>query len=189
MFGGRKIMDGFMDKIAHRFGTAGEVIRANSEAEARTLRDSKERIRALEASVEEMKRLSLKCAELNELTEQLARGAIERLEESDKGGGLSPEEFSKLTDALNDIKSEMTEAFKAQEENTHKENVRVYRNVQAAIVEELKQQSEAIAAEHVHMERKVRGIKPVAIIALVFSGISMTGIIAVLLMMLNIITF
>ena len=181
-------MDGFMDKIAHRFGTAGDMIRANSEAEARTLRDSKERIRALEASVEEMKRLSLKCAELNELTEQLARGAIERLEESDKGG-LNPEEVSKITDALKDIKSEMTEAFKAQEENTHKENVRVYRNVQAAIVEELKQQSEAIAAEHIHMEKKVRGIKPVAIIALVFSGISMAGILAVLLMMLNIITF
>ena len=188
MFGGRRKMDGFMDKIAHKFGTAGEMIRANSEAEARTLKDSKERIRALEANVEEMKRLSLKCAELNELTEQLARGAIERLEES-KDGSLSSEDVAKFTTAIDDLKKEMSESFKAQEENTHKENVRVYRNVQAAIVEELKQQSEAIAAEHIHMEKKVRGTKPIAIIALVFSGISMVGICAVLLLMLNIISF
>ena len=172
MFGGRK-MDGFMDKIAQKFGSAGEVIKANSEAEARTLKESKERIKALEASVEEMKRLSLKCAEINELTTQLAKGAIERLEDAHDASGISAEE----------------ESFRAQEENVHKENVRVYRNVQASIVEELKQQSEAIAAEHRHMEKKVRGTKPIAIIALVFSGVSMVGIIAQLLLSLKIISF
>ncbi|MCR4729022.1 MAG: hypothetical protein K5796_10330 [Lachnospiraceae bacterium] len=188
MFGGRK-MDGFMDRIAQKFGSAGEVIKANSEAEARTLKESKERIKALEASVEEMKRLSLKCAEINELTTQLAKGAIERLEDAGSASGVSTEEISTLTEAMDGLKAQMEESFKNQEENVHKENVRVYRNVQASIVEELKQQSEAIAAEHRRMEKKVRGTKPIAIIALVFSGVSMVGIIAQLLISLNIISF
>ena len=65
------------------------------------------------------------------------------------------------------------------------ENVRVYRNVQAAVIEELKQQSEAIAIQHLHIEKKIRGIKPCAIIALVFSGISMVGVAVALYILIS----
>lgn len=207
-------MDGFMDKIAHRLSSAGDVIKANSEADARSLKEARARVKTLEAGIEEMKRLSHKCAEINELTEQLAKGAIERLEETEARAvteetAEAPEAAPALDrgtlDQLktflekslseqpeapavsDDLKSLMEESFRNQAETVHQENVRVYRNVQAAIVDELKQQSEAIAAEHIRMEKKVRGIKPVAIVALVFSGISMCSTIAILLIMLGII--
>ena len=67
------------------------------------------------------------------------------------------------------LKAQMEESFKNQEENVHKENVRVYRNVQASLIEELKQQSEAIDIQHLHIEKKIKGIKPCAIIGIVFS--------------------
>ena len=40
-------MDGFMDKIAHKLGTAGEAIRANTEADARALKEARSRVRTL----------------------------------------------------------------------------------------------------------------------------------------------
>ena len=154
-------MDGFMDKLVG----------------ART--------KSLESGIAEMRRLSHKCAEINELTEQLAKGAIERLEEAEPNVRTITETETS-SESSQELKSLIEESFKKQEETVHQENVRVYRNVQAAIVDELKQQSEAIAAGHVHMEKKIRGIKPVAIIALVFSGISMCTSIAILLIMLGI---
>ncbi|MCR5280009.1 MAG: hypothetical protein K6E19_11265 [Lachnospiraceae bacterium] len=181
-------MDGFMDKIAHKLGTAGEAIRANTEADARALKEARSRVRTLESGIEEMKRLSHKCAEINELTEQLAKGAIERLEEAE--GKQIPVVTEENTPAASDeLKNLIEDSFKKQEDTIHQENVRVYRNVQASIVDELKQQSEAIAAEHLHMEKKVRGIKPIAIIALVFSGISMCTSVTILLILLGVISF
>ena len=202
-------MDGFMDKIAHRFGSSGEVIKANSEADAKALKEARSDLKAMEAGIEEMKRLSHKCAEINELTQQLAKGAIERLEEAEPrtvtgetDPGIDPETLDRLKTFLEketgekeapavsvseELKTLLEDSFKEQSENVHQENVRVYRNVQAALVDELKQQSEAIAAEHIRMEKRVKGIRPLSIIALVFSGISMCSTIAVLLILLKII--
>ncbi len=181
-------MDGFMDKLAHKLGAAGEAVRSGSEAEARALRESRARAKSLEAGIEEMKRLSLKCAELNELTEQLAKGAIEKIEEIQAQAPASEEGVPATQSAdLEAIKNLLDESLGVQRDNFHQESVRVYRNVQASIVDELKQQSEAIAAEHLHMEKKVRGIKPVSIIALVFSGISTLVSAAILLILLGII--
>ncbi len=209
-------MDGFMEKIAHKFGSGGDVSKANSEADAKALKEARSNVKALEAGIEEMKRLSHKCAEINELTEQLAKGAIERLEETEPKvvteenlavsatPAIDPEIVERLKAFLDraaeekqeqtgavseDLKELMESSFKEQAENVHQENVRVYRNVQAALVDELKQQSEAIAIEHVHMEKKLRGIKPLAILALVFSGIGMCSTIAVLLILMNVIQF
>lgn len=169
-------MDTIKDMIASKFGTSSDVIKANSEAEAKELSKARERIEELEKAVTDMRRLSLKCAETNELTNQLVQSAIERFEGANGvPAGLSDELKNALAGVAG-IKNELEASFKAQEEVIHKENVRVYRNVQASIVDELKQQSEAIAIQHMHIEKKIKGIKPISIIALVFSGISMLGI-------------
>lgn len=174
-------MDSFKDKIAEKFGTT-DMIYANSEAETRELNNAKARIEELEKAVSEMRRLSLKCAETNELTTQVIQASLEKIEETQVSGGVSADYTEKL-DAISAeiaaLKESMAESFKDQEEVIHKEDVRVYRNVQAAIIDELKQQSEAIAAQHIHIERKLSGVKPISIIALVFSGISMVSIIAI----------
>jgi hypothetical protein len=89
---------------------------------------------------------------------------------------MSSDDLSKIIAELEALKNTVETSFKASGEEAHLENVRVYRNVQASVIEELKQQSEAIAIQHLHIEKKIRGIKPCAIIALVFSGISMVGV-------------
>ncbi len=182
-------MDSFKDKIAEKFGTT-DIIRANSEAEARELDNQNARVEELEKAVSEMRRLSLKCAETNELTTQVIRASIEKIEETQVNTpSQEAADYTERLDAIekeiNDLKECMTAAFKEQEDIIHKEDVRVYRNVQAAIIDELKQQSEALAMQHMHIERRFRGIKPISIIALVFSGLSLAGIIgmAVLVVM------
>jgi len=182
MFGG-KIMDSFMDKIAEKFGTT-DVIRANSEAEAKELQSAKARIAELEKAVAEMRRLSLKCVETNELTTQVIQASLEKIEEiKGNDSAVAAQDYSAeleaITTAISELKESVAESFKEQEEVIHKEDVRVYRNVQAAIIDELKQQSEAIAIQHKHIEGKMKGIKPISIIALVFSGISMVSIIGI----------
>lgn len=172
MFGG-KIMDTFMDKIAGKFG-ASDMIKANSEADARQLEAYKSRVEELEKAVSDMRRLSLKCVETNEATGQLVAGAIEKIEEvRTDAGSINPDDLKKITDELEALMASIEKSFKEASEENHKENVRVYRNVQASLIDELKQQSEAIAMQHVHIEKKMRGVKPIAIIALVFTGINL----------------
>ena len=169
-------MDSFFEKLTGRF-SSGDVIKANSEAEAKELEQARERVTELEKAVSDMRRLSLKTVETNEATTQLVAAAIEKIEDiRTSGGSMGSEDLSKISAELEDLKSTIEASFKASGEETHMENVRVYRNVQASVIEELKQQSEAIAIQHLHIEKKIRGIKPCAIIALVFSGISMVGV-------------
>lgn len=177
-------MDTFKDMIAGKF-SGGDVIKANQEADARQLEAYKARVEELEKAVSDMRRLSLKCAETNEATGQLVQGAIERIEEV-RTGGSDPETLNKLSEDLAALKEVVEKGFSDATEENHKENVRVYRNVQATVIDELKQQSEAIAMQHMHIERKVKGIKPCAIIAVVFSGINLALFItaAVLFMMM-----
>ncbi len=169
-------MDSFFEKITGRFGS-NDVIKANAEAEAKELEKAREKVTDLEKAVSDMRRLSLKAVETNEATTQLVAAAIEKIEEvRAAGGSMSSDDLSKITAELEALKNTVETSFKASGEEAHLENVRVYRNVQASVIEELKQQSEAIAIQHLHIEKKIRGIKPCAIIALVFSGISMVGV-------------
>lgn len=168
-------MDSFMDKIAQKFGTT-DVIKANSEAEARELQAAKEKLAEYEKILSEMRRLNLKCVETSEMTNQLLSSSIEKLEEyKAQGAGKDySEDFARVLTALegNDA------AIKAQEDFIHKENVRVYRNVQASIVDELKQQTEAIDTNTRNSVKGIKGIKAMAIIALVLNGITVLAIAA-----------
>ena len=178
-------MDSFFDKITSKFG-AGDAIKANSEAEAKALEKAREKANELEKAVSDMRRLSFKAVETNEATTQLVASAIEKIEEfRATGGSEGSEELAKIAAELEALKATVESSFKASGEEAHMENVRVYRNVQAAVIEELKQQSEAIAIQHLHIEKKIRGIKPCAIVALVFSGISMVGIAVALFILIS----
>ena len=164
-------MDSFMDKIAQKFSSQ-DVIRANSEAEAKELEMAKEKIAEYENILSEIRRLNLKSVETNEITNQLVQASVEKLEEY-KIQGVGKD----YSEDIENIKS----SIKDQEDYIHKENVRVYRNVQASIVDELKLQTEALSIQNKALEKKLKGIKPVAIIGLVFSGITMLAAVAYVL--------
>jgi len=69
---------------------------------------------------------------------------------------------------------EIKQLLKQSDDFTHKENVKVYRNVQAVVVDEVKKQTEAIAAQNdelvrrnEHLQKQGRGLRPLMIITLV----------------------
>lgn len=169
-------MDNFMDKLAQKFGT-NDVIRANSEAEAREHQAAKAQIAEYEKLLSEIRRLNLKCVETNEITNQLVSASVERLEEYRVQG--AGKDYSEILE-------EISNTLKEQDEFIHKENVRVYRNVQASVIEELKLQTEALSIQSKGLENKIKSLKPVVIVSLVFNIISILGLAAVILLQLGI---
>lgn len=156
-------MDNFMDMLTQRFNSK-EAIKANSEADAKQLQLAQERAAQSEEAISEMRRLVLKCAEANEATLQAVQAGIEKIEA-----------YSVPTETNNESVSDL---LKEQEGYIHKENIRVYRNVQAAVVDELKLQTENLTEQNNKILKKVKGLKALAIISTIFGGISMLAIIA-----------
>lgn len=174
MFGGRK-MDGFMDKLTQRFGTQ-DVIRVNSEAEAKELEASRTAVKEYEKILSEIKRLNLKTVETNEMTAQLVQASLEKLNQyqAQPAGEAkdNSEEIAAIKTTLEEENAAILDALKEQGEFIHKENVRVYRNVQVSIVDELKLQTEALATQNADLKKQVKSAKSVAVTSLVFNIIS-----------------
>lgn len=153
-------MDNFMDKIAHKL-SAQEAIRANAAADAAQMEKLESQIAEYDACMKEMRKLNLKNAEneqkLKELLEEsrqeirkLAEESILKIQEiqeaqADAGNGTEEKELlEELKASAADNLSKVEELFRNSDDFVHKENVKVYRNVQAAMVEELQKQTQAI---------------------------------------------
>lgn len=178
-------MDNFMDKLTHRF-TSQDAIRANSEADAKALDNAKAKMSEYDKALSEIRRLSLKCVETNEATNQLIQAGVEKFEGYT---GIGCAEGGISEDALSELKKSVEEGIKGQEDFIHKENVRVYRNVQAAVVDELKLQTEALAIQSANLEKKVKGLKGLAITSMIFGIISALAIAGGLIIQIFDITF
>lgn len=110
-------MDGFKDRFAEHLATPEEIISANSQAE----------LTQTEALTEEVRQL------VSSLDEKIGNIKV-------SGGQLDSEELAAALDGkLGEIEEKL-------ENHIHKENVRVYRNVQAALGEELNRQSDQMNA-------------------------------------------
>lgn len=131
MLGG-KVMDNFMDKLAQKWN-AGELIKANSAAEAMELKRLREQMAEYEGILQEMRKLNLKNVELLESSRQLLEEGIKDTKETAVMLQQSGDQKQLADDIIN-----RTEDF------VHKENVKVYRNVQAVVVDGLKEQTEGI---------------------------------------------
>ena len=90
-----------------------------------------------------------------------------RLDEAQQKNQETAEQVSQIEQAI-------LELLKQSDDFTHKENVKVYRNVQAVVVDEVKKQTEAIAAQNdelvrrnEHLQKQGRGLRPLMIITLV----------------------
>lgn len=79
---------------------------------------------------------------------------------------LSGEVKSQLEAFLPELKKQMEEASRRSEDFFHKESVKVYRNVQAAMTEELSKQTEALTALQKESGKKQKGVLPLTIIVL-----------------------
>lgn len=161
-------MDNFIDKLAQKFN-AQELIKANSQAEAEEMKKLQLQVAEYERILQEIRRLNYKNTELSEqlgsmicdntdkiqamkederklmaalrdITDEqtrnreadMERRELERIEK-EKGTASEMEALTTL----------LQEKFQQADDFVHKENVKVYRNVQAAMTEELRKYTES----------------------------------------------
>lgn len=202
-----------MDKLAQKF-SAQEMIKANSQAEAEEMKRLQLQVSEYEKILQEMRKLNYRNTELTEkldlmigdnadkiqgmkedeqrliaalrdLTDEqtrnreaeLERKAEERIEQE------RAEESQKQTDlaAITDL---LENKFQKSDDFVHKENVKVYRNVQAVVVDELKRCVESAQSERAalkneladeikkELDKKLNRVMIFGVISVVMSAVS-----------------
>lgn len=136
-------MDTFMDKLAQKL-TAQEMIQANTAADTKEMNRLKAQLEEYNKCLEKLQRLiedgSTKLSqakvdggEINRLVEE----SIAKIQEFEQDAALLKELKESLQGYLN-------ERLENTDENMHKECVKVYRNVQAVVVEESGKQKDSL---------------------------------------------
>ena len=147
-------MDSFMDKIAQKF-TAQDMIKANSAAEEKEMKRLKMQIAEYDERLQEMRKLNLKNLELADQLQALMAQGQEKVEAiqsvskdtDDTEWKNLEQQMQALSAALEAQNVRMTELSDQIMDHVHKEDVKVYRNVQAAVAEENKSLSENVLKE------------------------------------------
>lgn len=203
-------MDNFMDKLAQKFN-AQEVIKANSQAEAAEMKKLQFQVAEYEKILQEMRKLNYKNSEISEKIDGLfgeKANKIQGLQEeetkllavlrnlTDEQIRMREEELArkeaeradenKLAQEQKKQQTSLEERFKQSEDFVHKENVKVYRNVQAVVVDELKRQTESLALENQQLHARLNTVTILSIFAVIFSA---AGIVLQVLSGLNILPF
>ncbi|MCI8314538.1 MAG: hypothetical protein HFH74_05755 [Lachnospiraceae bacterium] len=206
-----------MDKLAQKF-SAQEMIRANSQAEAEELERLQLQVSEYEKILQEMRKLNYKNTELAEKLElmigenaekiqsmkedeqqliavlrdltddqtrnreaEIARKAEEQLEQEQVQKIQKQTDISALIDLLEN-------KFQKSDDFVHKENVKVYRNVQAVVVDEMKRCVESLQGERDELKKmldaklkKIMILSGISVVAAVTSvvlwALMMTGVI------------
>lgn len=177
-----------MDKLAQKIN-AQEMIKANSQAEAEEMQRLQLQVSEYEKILQEMRKLNYRNTELSEkldlmigdnagkiqnmkeeeqrliaalrdLTDEqtrnreaeLERRAEERLERDRAEEARKQTDISAITDLLEN-------KFQKSDDFVHKENVKVYRNVQAVVVEEIKRSVEHAQNEQSALKNELSVLK------------------------------
>ncbi|MDD3370030.1 MAG: hypothetical protein PHP50_14310 [Lachnospiraceae bacterium] len=168
-------MDNFMDKIAQKF-YAQEMIKANSAADAAEMAKLQKQISEYDVCLQEMRKLNFQNTEAMQkiqrlLDESLARieGTTPMMKETDNG--VTKEQIEaiqtgvqeSLQESIETLKEQLTAISNQNNDYVHKENVKVYRNVQAAMVEELDKQGKSLVSaqseQQENLFREISGIQ------------------------------
>lgn len=169
-------MDTFMDKLAQKLN-AQEMIKANSAADTAKMEKMQEQVTEYQNYLQEARKCNLKNIEISEDMKkaldaeveklenklQELENAMQRLDDKEKSENAKLEEVKlaveKLQEAIGNFsgvdKETIEGLFRASDEYTHKEDVKVYRNVQAVIEEEGAKQTEAFKAELKNTNKKL----------------------------------
>ena len=95
-------MDSFVDKLAQRFN-AGEMIKANGEAEAMEANRLKAQADEYDRIIQEIRRLNLKTVEISEQVGQMIQCAIEQMESYDASLHDKSDSESKFRDSVSEV--------------------------------------------------------------------------------------
>ena len=190
-------MDNFMDKLAQKFN-AQEMIKANSQAEAAEMKKLQLQVAEYEKILQEMRKLNYKNAELTEKIDGLVgenAGKLQGLQEdeqkllnllrdlTEEQTRNREEEFSRKEEKQGavveaqaqskEIVSRTQELFAHSEDFVHKENVKVYRNVQAVVVEELKKQTDTLCQENARLASRMNVVMAFSLITMLLAVASL----------------
>ncbi len=163
-FGMEEKMDTFIGKLAQK-RNAQEMIRANTTAEAIKMEQMQNQMEQYDKVMQEIRRVNLKTAENAVAAQDLLKECIEKTEALQQEGKTQ----EAREESVAELKTMLEELFRQSDDFLHKENVKVYRNVQAALVEELNKQTEAIKAEQ---NSKKGGKAPVVLMVLILIGVA-----------------
>ena len=132
-------MDTFMDKLMHKVN-AQEIIKANMAAETARMEQLQSQVEAYEALLKDMRQVNTKTVENMEQMKKVLQESISKIEEiqNENAGGADLEQLA------SQLKQQIEEAFARSDDFMHKESIRVYRNVQAAMIEEMGKQTELL---------------------------------------------
>ena len=86
--------------------------------------------------------------------------------------------LEEITETMTGLQEKLEELFKNMEEYLHTDNVKVYRNVQAAMIEELEKQTTEIKEAQEKAEKNNRILVPFVIITMIFSLANLAVMIA-----------
>ncbi len=157
-------MDTFIGKLAQK-RNAQEMIRANTTAEAMKMEQMQNQMEQYDKVMQEIRRVNIKTAENAVTAQDLLKECIEKTEALQQVGQAQEAREENAAQ----LKAMLEELFRQSDDFLHKENVKVYRNVQAALVEELNKQTEAIKAEQ---NRKKSGKGSVVLMVLILIGVA-----------------
>ncbi len=176
MLGG-KLMDIFVDKLAQKL-TAQDMIKANAAADADEIRKLKnqmekynECLAQMEALNKEMLTVSQRMNKMSELIPELGlmvnENWIPQMNQLMEESKEKIREFQQDGQAIEELQNNIHTRLAETEEFVHKENVKVYRNVQAVVLEEAKKQTEVVEQVTNLSAGKIKAILGVSIGALV----------------------
>lgn len=173
-------MDNFIDIIAQKLGS-GELIRANASAEAKETKRMKEKLEEYETLVQQMRQVHLKNVELlgrmQTTVDALEQFEDAGLEEDVEVNGLNAEDLDELKKRLDVVKDAIDNSNRSLADLIHTEDVKVFRNVEAVVVEGFEKQEKIISEENISVKKKMRGIKPLAITTLVLVALQFLGLV------------
>ena len=147
-------MDTFMDKLMQQ-RTAQGMIEANSAADAAKMEMLQRQMSGYEMLLQEMRKINLKTVENTDQMQKAIQASIQKIEsfQVDNNAQAATEEV-------------LTEMKKQLEDSFHKECIKVYRNVQASMMDEMDKQAAAIVAKQQENGKKQKLILPVAVITM-----------------------
>lgn len=189
-----------MDKLAQKI-SAQELIKANSQAEAEELQRLQMQVSEYEKILQEMRKLNYRNTELSEkldlmigdnagkiqnmkeeeqrliaalrdLTDEQTRNReaeLERREEERLERERKQTDITAITDLLEN-------KFQKSDDFVHKENVKVYRNVQAVVVDEIKRSMENAQSEQSALKNelsaKLNKVMAISVLSMLASAAS-----------------
>lgn len=141
-------MDTFIDKLAQK-RNAQEMIRANMTAEAVKMEQLQNQMQAYDELMREIRQVNLKTVENVTEVQAVLKECMEKLEAMQETNAQSANaQGADKEQELAQIKELLEEKFKQSDDFLHRENVKVYRNVQAAVSDELNKQTEVLQSEN-----------------------------------------